>query len=299
MAQPDQVWDYYFDDKKAPDGWHEYHLQRRGQVLELFRDGKTIKEAVGPELSKDTKLFEQRVLRVLEYCVLHARQPFDRAALAQEFHSAVEQYLTRLRILLNDRKPWRFIQRSGSGEIVFAMDVRNTPSPYHATYRSELQKHWKPRAMGSGGLFQGGQWYFVGRTAVLRHIVEWLAQTSSGGTARVVTGDPGSGKSAILGFLVTCSDQEEIQQPNLSNFLETMPEGTIPTPAGVDFAINLWNRTLDTTFSALADHFRCDPENVVHVLVLLGHKRTFWCRIVLWDHASPRQAHKRDASRHI
>ena len=35
------------------------------------------------------------------------------------------------------------------------------------------------------------------------------------------------------------------------------------------------------------------------LLVLLGHKRTFWCRIVLWDHASLRQAHKRSASRHI
>jgi predicted amidohydrolase YtcJ len=35
------------------------------------------------------------------------------------------------------------------------------------------------------------------------------------------------------------------------------------------------------------------------ILVLLGHKKTFWCRIVLWDHASPRQAHKRNASRHI
>jgi hypothetical protein len=35
------------------------------------------------------------------------------------------------------------------------------------------------------------------------------------------------------------------------------------------------------------------------ILVLLGHKRTFSCRIVLWDHAFPRQAHKRNASRHI
>jgi hypothetical protein len=35
------------------------------------------------------------------------------------------------------------------------------------------------------------------------------------------------------------------------------------------------------------------------LLVLLGHKRTLSCRIVLWDHASPRQAHKRNASRHI
>ncbi|HXX13459.1 MAG TPA: triple tyrosine motif-containing protein, partial [Candidatus Eremiobacteraceae bacterium] len=38
---------------------------------------------------------------------------------------------------------------------------------------------------------------------------------------------------------------------------------------------------------------------VDELLVLLGHKRTFWCRIVLWDHAYPRQAHKRNASRHI
>jgi hypothetical protein len=27
--------------------------------------------------------------------------------------------------------------------------------------------------------------------------------------------------------------------------------------------------------------------------------KTLWCRIVLWDHAFPRQAHKRNASRHI
>jgi hypothetical protein len=35
------------------------------------------------------------------------------------------------------------------------------------------------------------------------------------------------------------------------------------------------------------------------LLVLLGHKITFSCKIVLWDYASPRQAHKRDVSRHI
>ena len=30
-----------------------------------------------------------------------------------------------------------------------------------------------------------------------------------------------------------------------------------------------------------------------------SQNKTFWCRIVLWDHASLRQAHKRNASRHI
>ena len=34
-------------------------------------------------------------------------------------------------------------------------------------------------------------------------------------------------------------------------------------------------------------------------LVLLCYKKTNWCRIVLWVHASPRQAHNRNALRHI
>ena len=42
-----------------------------------------------------------------------------------------------------------------------------------------------------------------------------------------------------------------------------------------------------------------DYEYVHPALVLLGHKRTFWCIIVLWGHAYPCQAHKRNASRHI
>ena len=37
---------------------------------------------------------------------------------------------------------------------------------------------------------------------------------------------------------------------------------------------------------------------IMRLLVLLGHKRTFRCRIVLWEHASPRQARKRSVSRH-
>jgi hypothetical protein len=35
MTTPHQDADYYFDDRNAPDGWREYHLQRRGEVLEL------------------------------------------------------------------------------------------------------------------------------------------------------------------------------------------------------------------------------------------------------------------------
>jgi len=43
---------------------------------------------------------------------------------------------------------------------------------------------------------------------------------------------------------------------------------------------------------------RAEVLNLGAVLVLLCYKKTIWCRIVLWDHASPRQAHRRSASRH-
>jgi WD40 repeat protein len=61
-------------------------------------------------------------------------------------------------------------------------------------------------------------WYFTGRTGALGDLVYWLhGPNASGvardsqavgaaGMARVVTGEPGSGKSAVLGRLVTLSD---------------------------------------------------------------------------------------------
>jgi predicted ATPase len=45
--------------------------------------------------------------------------------------------------------------------------------------------------------------YFTGRAAVLDRISTWLAEKTSRGKAVVVTGGPGTGKSAILARLVT------------------------------------------------------------------------------------------------
>jgi hypothetical protein len=134
------------------------------------------------------------------------------------------------------------------------------------TYRAQLKEHWKLQAMGSGGLYQGGQWYFSGRTEALRHIVQWLSEPASGGMARVLTGDPRAGKSAVLGYLVTSSDTDQILDPNLAAFLKTMPAGTVPEPGCVDFAISLRDRTLDATLKVLADYLRSDPDDVVNVL---------------------------------
>jgi WD40 repeat protein len=120
--------------------------------------------------------------------------------------------------------------------------------------------------MGTGNLYQGGRWYFSGRNEVLRYIVRWLAEPVSDGMARVLTGDPGAGKSAVLGFLVTSGDEHQGLDPNLAAFLKTMPPGTTPKPGCVNFAINLRDRTLDATLEILADHLRSSPDEVVKLL---------------------------------
>ena len=89
-------------------------------------------------------------------------------------------------------------------------------------------------------MFRGTtQWYFTGRHAALKVINEWLTQPSSGGSMVVVTGDPGSGKSALLGFLVTASDASEVADESLRALLETMPTFARPPVGIVVFALHL------------------------------------------------------------
>ena len=272
MTKPSQERHYYFDDKDAPGGWRTYHLWRRGETLDLFRiDGMgnstPIRQAVTPELAREGRYFEQGVYRLLEHFLLNPGRRLLRADVEQGFGSAVGQYLGRMRILFDDPLPCRLIQ-CPPGDLCFAPDVRETPSIFHSAYRKDLAEHWKPLAVGLGAtdpvpLFQSGQWYFSGRKAVLQHIVQWLAQESAQGDARVVTGYPGCGKSAVLGYIVTASDRGEIEQPGLKELLKSIPEDALPKPGGIDFAIDLRRKTLDETLNLLGDCFRCGPKEVI------------------------------------
>lgn len=66
-----------------------------------------------------------------------------------------------------------------------------------------VRSHFLHKAQGG----EGGElaWYFSGREDELRQVVSWLERTPSG--MLVVTGEPGAGKSAILGHLVTLADE--------------------------------------------------------------------------------------------
>jgi WD40 repeat protein len=71
---------------------------------------------------------------------------------------------------------------------------------------SDIREHFLPRARG-GDVPAESRWRFVGREAALRDLVSWLADEQDA-SARVVTGGPGSGKSAVIGRLVVLSDRD-------------------------------------------------------------------------------------------
>ncbi|MFG2801142.1 hypothetical protein [Streptomyces pseudovenezuelae] len=70
--------------------------------------------------------------------------------------------------------------------------------------RRRHRGHFEPRARGLEHLGEIGD-HFVGRTAVLAELGRWLVGRHDR-RARVVTGDPGSGKSAVLGRLLLPPD---------------------------------------------------------------------------------------------
>ena len=69
-----------------------------------------------------------------------------------------------------------------------------------------LKEHWDPHGRGVEQAVRPG-WFFTGRRGALSQLVAWLTSTyDPEDNMRVITGGPGSGKSAVLARLVTMSD---------------------------------------------------------------------------------------------
>ncbi len=99
--------------------------------------------------------------------------------------------------------------------------------------RDWVEDHFEPRGRGVARKSEPGA-YFTGRTRALRELVGWLG-TNRGGLC-VVTGDPGSGKSAVLGRVVA------LVEPKRWRELGIMPAGTVPPEGSIDLTV--WARGL-------------------------------------------------------
>jgi WD40 repeat protein len=111
--------------------------------------------------------------------------------------------------------------------------------------RQDLEKFFNPRARGVDVPQEAG-WNFVGRHAALRELSGWLAGRRDSRSV-VVTGDPGSGKSAVIGRLVILSHRDWGQAVPRQG----VPEDTIPPRDSIAVAIHARNRTSEEVFQAL------------------------------------------------
>ncbi|WP_157250443.1 WD40 repeat domain-containing protein [Nonomuraea typhae] len=111
--------------------------------------------------------------------------------------------------------------------------------------RQDMAGHFLPRARGVQ-LPHETSWRFVGREAVLGDLVTWL-RTPADTRARVVTGDPGSGKSAVIGRLAVLSDPDwRAAVPR-----DDLPAGVVPPPGAIRAAVHARGLTSIDVLAAL------------------------------------------------
>ncbi|WP_217210362.1 caspase family protein [Streptomyces sp. AC550_RSS872] len=122
------------------------------------------------------------------------------------------------------------------------------------------------RAMGHRDEERVG-WWFSGRHRALRDITAWLTELPYERPALVVTGDPGSGKTAVLGLLAAVSDPEYRRTVPLSSL--GLSAELLPPSRAIRTAVYAQNLTDQQVVRALAAALRLPP--VEAVADLLNH----------------------------
>lgn len=138
-------------------------------------------------------------------------------------------------------------------ELPRGLDLR-TQRRLSAMSPEEFLIHWGPRSRGVEFDQQHG-WYFTGRHAALRRIASWLVSDAAiGSNIFWVTGDPGSGKSAVISRIVTLSDPGLREDPAFRERtgLEKLSPETVPPSGAVDLAIHARRKTLRECVQALS-----------------------------------------------
>lgn len=130
--------------------------------------------------------------------------------------------------------------------------------------RKKHGSHFDARARGVDHLTDRGD-YFTARGVALRELSMWLGADEHDRRAKVVTGDPGSGKSALLGRLLLLFDPDSPQRAH--HDFEELP------PAGMP-VIPLYARrvTLESLTRDLADALDLKDPDLGDVLAALASR---------------------------
>ncbi|MFF1809385.1 trypsin-like peptidase domain-containing protein [Streptomyces sp. NPDC058251] len=128
---------------------------------------------------------------------------------------------------------------------------------------TSYRTHWRPRARGSEIDSDTGEWFFTGRTEARRVIGAWLEERELAEyPILLVTGGPGSGKSALLAHSLVSAD------PLLAPTVPT--DGPRPPTGSVDVALHLRGRTRGDVTAQLAGVFGVTAAEPLELLAAVG-----------------------------
>lgn len=131
----------------------------------------------------------------------------------------------------------------------------------------DLTDHFGPRSRGVEYESEQGQ-YFSGRGRVLTELVSWLTTTESDGKGRIVTGNPGCGKSAILGRIVALSDPDYRARIDLS----AADPATIAPENSVAVAVHARHKALEEVVAKIAAGLGIDADGPAALLQELSRR---------------------------
>jgi WD40 repeat protein len=156
---------------------------------------------------------------------------------------------------------------------------RAFPNPLYRTaafpWPLDEPDHFLERAQGIEPGTSG--WFFTGRVEALIRIVSWLNQPGEG--FFVVTGPAGTGKSAIIGRVVTLSVREYREQAERDGVLVSAVAETLPALGSVTAAFHAREKRVDQLLTFLADALRV--EDVQGVDQLINSPRVRRGRVVI------------------
>ncbi|MYX71245.1 peptidase C14 caspase catalytic subunit p20 [Streptomyces sp. SID3915] len=132
---------------------------------------------------------------------------------------------------------------------------------------AELLSHFMPRARGTD-VQTDEVWDFTGRHHVLRDLSGWLASGRTADRFCVVTGDPGSGKSSVLGLAALLSDPDRRSAVPLTG----LPQDGVPGPGAVDAAVHAGHKSTRQVLDAVAAAAGCEAESVGTLIAALQRR---------------------------
>jgi WD40 repeat protein len=133
------------------------------------------------------------------------------------------------------------------------------------------ESHWDPKARGVEDTVSTG-WFFTGRRRALQALVSWLNAPVSDFRARVVTGGPGSGKSAVLARLITSANPAKRAKMIATGILDTT-DGTVPAEGGIDAYVHSRNLSAAAIAAAIAEQLSISAGTMEGLLSSLAERK--------------------------